>query len=150
MKVLFLDIDGVLNSEDWALAKYKAGVTGALQKEFDTDAVKRLNTIVEKTGAKIVISSSWRIAHSLEYIFNMMKKFGFVGEVIDRTPSVRGFKYARGFQIQEWLDEHPEVTHFAILDDDSDMEHLKPKLVQTSWSKGLLDEHIEKVAEHFK
>ena len=55
-KVIFLDIDGVLNTKYWHAQKEKDqyGYT------FDATAVANLAKIIEKTGADIVISSSWK------------------------------------------------------------------------------------------
>lgn len=144
MKVLFLDIDGVLNSEEWALKKYQEGITGALQSEFDVEAVRHLNSIIEKSQAKVVISSSWRLIHELEYIVEMLRKFGFKGDVIGKTPRSKMSGW-RGNDIRRWLNEHPEVHRFAILDDDSDMRGVEDHFVQTSWMKGLQEEHVPKV-----
>ncbi len=144
MKILFLDIDGVLNSEEWAFKKYDEGVHNALQSEFDVQAVERLNTIIEKSGAKVVISSSWRLIYSLEHINSMLTKFGFKGEIVGRTPSPKANR-GRGYDIKRWLTENSKVTTFAILDDDNDMDGVRDRFVQTSWTKGLQDEHIPKV-----
>ncbi len=88
-----------------------------------------LKRLIDETGAKIVISSSWR--HSgLKIMQEMWIKRGLVGEVIDITPSHSDksrdhlpFKERaeRGGEIKEWLDAHPEVTNYVILDDDDDV-----------------------------
>ncbi len=72
MKIIFLDIDGVLNHMYW-LKKMK-GVEGD-KKFFDPDCVRRLNTITDKTGAKIVLSSSWRIGKTKEQLKEQRDKF---------------------------------------------------------------------------
>ena len=51
----------------------------------------------------------------------------------------------RGYEIQEYLDEHPEIDNFVIIDDETDMVHLIDKLVQTSWKTGILNEHVERI-----
>lgn len=51
----------------------------------------------------------------------------------------------RGHEIQRWLSEHPEVTSFAILDDDTDMAHLYDRLVLTDCEDGLQAEHVERL-----
>jgi hypothetical protein len=48
----------------------------------------------------------------------------------------------RGLEIQDWLDNHPGVTDFVILDDSSDMAHLMPKLIQTDDATGLTQAHV--------
>ena len=59
--VLFLDVDWVLNSATWFASKGPMSVT-----EVDPRAVRRVQRIVAKTGAKIVLSSSWRGSAELE------------------------------------------------------------------------------------
>ena len=49
----------------------------------------------------------------------------------------------RGDEIHEWLELHPEVTRFVILDDDSDMKHLLPYLLRTHPCEGLTDDITE-------
>ena len=160
MKIIFLDFDGVLNSEAWwAREKQCQAEYGGVWSHYDLDerAIDRLNTIVHKTGAKVVVSSTWRKIHPLEELQAILRAVGFTGEVIDHTPgaghlaakslngaTVEGHK-CRGEEIQSWLDHHSEedpVESFVILDDDSDMAHLAPKLVQTKYASGLLDFHI--------
>lgn len=122
MKVIFLDIDGVLNVISQGHDEY-----GSLfHKHFEDN----LRHIIEQTGAKIVISSTWRMS-GLKQMQAMWKHRNLAGEVIDCTPhcaqlvNAQKFKHydevERGHEIQEWLDEHPEVTNYVILDDDNDM-----------------------------
>jgi len=122
MKVIFLDIDGVLN----VIPKGRDRFGGTFHKEFEDN----LKMIIDCTGAKIVISSSWRF-DGLDHMKAMWDYRKLPGEVIDCTPdcaqlvSAEKFKFLdeveRGHEIQEWLDQHPEVTGFVIIDDDSDM-----------------------------
>lgn len=140
MKVIFLDIDGVLNSVEW-LNRYPEV---RLRDQVDPEAVAVLNNIIDKTGAKVVISSSWRIFHSLNFIKQVLENSGFRGEIVGKTPGGGG---VRGPQIQEWLDNNP-VESFVILDDSADMEHLLPKLVRTDCQYGLQEKHVEEALSH--
>ncbi len=146
MKVIFLDVDGVLNSLEF-LAPIQQGARRLEDHEwFDPAAVARLNRIVEATGADCVLSSTWRILHRMPDMRGFLKGAGFTGRLIDKTPGGGG---QRGPQIQQWLDDtaaigRHEVESFVILDDDSDMAHLLPHLVQTSFGDGLQDEHVER------
>lgn len=152
MKIVFLDMDGVVNCMEFfdRTSKEREGLTRHDETDFwkmmiDPEAVKRLNTIADKSGAKFVLSSSWRIAHPLLKVEKYLKLCGFTGDLIDKTPNRSPVPpHRRGNEIQAWLDSHKEVEKFVILDDDSDMEHLTKYLVQTSWRDGLLDEHVEK------
>ena len=145
MKVLFLDIDGVLNSENWFAYRIycvKNNMVNILMNFVDTDdrnikhkltmlddrAIANLNRIVEETGCKVVISSSWRSSIESENIFtqNLLKLKGFKYEFYDVTPRLwfSDFSIRRGEEIKFWLDkesEKHEIESFVILDDDSDM-----------------------------
>lgn len=145
MKVLFLDIDGVLNSENWFAYRIycvKNNMVNILMNFVDTDdrnikhkltmlddrAITNLNRIVEETGCKVVLSSSWRSSIESENIFtqNLLKLKGFKYEIYDVTPRLwfSDFSIRRGEEIKFWLDkesEKHEIESFVILDDDSDM-----------------------------
>lgn len=117
MKVIFLDIDGVLNIYCPGRDEY-----GCL---FHEHFVDNLRWIIEQTKAKIVVSSSWRLSGKTS-ILEMWKYRNLPGEVIDITPNLtygsgKNSSTPRGKEIQHWLNEHPEVTNYVILDDDSDM-----------------------------
>jgi hypothetical protein len=127
-KIIFIDIDGVLNREDTI---YIA--------EIDPDLVAILKKIVSKTKAKIVLSSTWRLS---EISRNKVKEYI---KFIDVTPDF-GLK-PRGEEIASWLNKHPEVEKYAILDDDSDMRPGQP-LFQTTWEKGLTEEIAQQVIKH--
>ena len=169
MKVLFLDFDGVLNScrymrENWR--RFEGSVLHRVSDAIDRAAVARLNQVVERTGAKVVISSSWRKSVTLSSLRRLLRVTGFCGEVIGSTPIMkrdqidvlvtfgagplasveerRTLRHVdRGHEIQRWLTEHPEVTRIAIVDDDTDMANLYDRLVLTDCEDGLQDEHVE-------
>ncbi len=153
MKALFTDVDGVFNSADYL--RNRRHIRRPSGHAIDAVTVPRFNEIIRRAGAKVVISSSWRLQHPWQRMQEILTLHGAVCEVIGQTPSIyhpmppneycdNPIKRSdRGHEIQAWLDEHPEVTKFAIVDDDSDMVHLLPRLVQTTWAMGLLDEHIE-------
>ena len=140
MKVIFLDIDGVLNSWAWTDKEGERESFPGWNK-VDPEACARLNRIVEATGAKVVISSTWRKALRLSEIRGVLAKCGAKVDVIGATPVL--WK-PRGLEIQSWLDGPDDVEAFVILDDDADMEHLVGKLVQTSCATGLMDEHVDR------
>lgn len=140
MKIVFLDFDGVLNSLSFCRAFPQRGLIG-----LDEVAVQRVRKICFRTGAKIVVSSSWRIIHALE---DLQYRLGALGLPMDWVIGVtpKHLK-SRGHEIQTWLDEHPEVTNFVILDDDSDMAHLMDRLIQTTFEDGLLEKHVKLAVE---
>jgi hypothetical protein len=151
-RILFLDFDGVLNSVAFA---QRTTFTGWPDGHIDPEAIKHLNRLVAETSAKIVISSSWRKMLNDEELAGVLSRAGCVGEVVGKTPdfyqvpiwnrsSPINRRFVRGDEIQAWLDDHPEVETFAILDDDDDMAHLSNWLVQTSHETGLQAEHVER------
>lgn len=129
MKVIFLDVDGVLNSaQDGYSIRLK------------TDShLKLLQYIVKETGAKIVLSSSWRIGFTpaSKNLLARFKEYGL--EIMDCTPELSGT--CRGDEIRKWLDEFKteyDVEQFAILDDEANMaEFTETNLIQTDTNAGL-------------
>lgn len=153
--VIFCDIDGVLNS--WDFMENRRHLPRPTKHCIDAVAVPRLNAITDRTDAKIVISSTWRLGRPKEKLAEILAAHGVSGEVIDRTPDFHE-RYSdhpeddtviiagkeRGHEIQAWLDRNPGVSSFVILDDNSDMVHLRHRLVKTLFEFGLLDEHVER------
>ena len=135
IKVLFLDIDGVINcrstnfkSEYWPLNQYMAFLVGK---------------IVLDTGCKVVLSSSWR--HHKDGTAEVEKRVCKILDITDTDQS--GF---RGIEIKEWLEDNKEkydIEKYAILDDASDFYPDQP-LFKTSWEFGLTKEIADKVTEH--
>lgn len=127
MKVIFLDIDGVLNVISQPRDKY--GST------FHQHLVDNLEYVIKSTDAKLVISSSWRLS-GLDVMQDMWKYRNLPGEVIDITPD----KYTsfdafacRGDEINFWLNIRANVESYVILDDDDDMlDNQIPFFIQTS------------------
>jgi hypothetical protein len=152
MKVLFLDIDGVLISKA-SVARFKEshpkGRSMTPFRHFDPVHADILNKIIEKTGAKIVISSVWRFHPKDELMANFREVNIPTNAIIGKTPRSNNLDDVRGNEIQQWLDawEGEPIESFVILDDDSDMAHLLPRLIKTSSETGLLEEHIERTIE---
>lgn len=111
MKVIFLDFDGVLNSNIFVLdPKQKAPFF------LEDDKMLLLKNIIEKTNAKIVLSTSWREVWNTELsVSKQLKDYfdSFDIEVYDVTKCVN---YHRPSEIKEWLSRH-DVSHYVILDD---------------------------------
>jgi hypothetical protein len=134
--VLFLDIDGVLNSDSY---RYLQPMGTREREMFDPAAVETLNAITACWELQIVVSSSWRLMVDVE---DLLRSNGVEAEIVGRTPVRAG---PRGHEIGLWLAEHPEVTAYVILDDDCDMGELLDNLVQTDARYGLRPEHVERV-----
>ena len=142
--VLFLDIDGVLNSAFYLRNNPNCFHRGEDQANaIDPVAGTRLEQILTRTGAVMVLSSTWRLMNTVEQVTDFLKKRGVPSaKFIGATPVLSGY---RGKEIQAWLKSHSNVVRFAIVDDDSDMDPFQEKLVKTSWETGLLDEHVEEL-----
>jgi len=126
MKVIFLDIDGVLNSFDNMHAMHAISYHNGPDfrdkhgQFFDERCVRWLRLIIKETDAKIVISSTWRMS-GLKVMKEMWEERNLPGEVIDITPdAINAMDDSRGREIQMWLDKNA-VDSFCIIDDDSDM-----------------------------
>lgn len=118
--IIFLDFDGVLNTEQYQArlsmaGKPKKGVWGPL---FDPRSVGNLRKIIESTGAEIVISSSWRYIHRLGSLRMMWEVRELPGEILDILPC--GASYiSRGEEIECWLNQHGQ-SKYVIIDDLND------------------------------
>lgn len=152
MKVLFLDIDGVLNSSSW-INSNKGRKHGEFNK-INPWCVENLNKIIDAIpDLKIVLSSSWRILYSLEEVQAILKINGFKSVLYDKTSNgvlsedELCIESGRGTEIKLWLTEHPECKQFAIVDDEiSDMKDLLPYIVQTNFFEaGLEPYHAEEL-----
>lgn len=135
MKILFLDVDGVLNT-------YKTGGFLTVSKS----KLRLLSHIVKSTRCEIVLSSTWR-RNVMGELDVLKKKLGYRGLVIKDTTPIFDF-CVRGTEIQHWLHSHPGVTRWCILDDDSDM--LPDQLlnfVKTDGMIGLTQRDADKVIE---
>ena len=128
MKIVFLDIDGVLNTCE------------GLSMGLDPRLVQELNVLIRRSGASVVVSSSWRIA-GLVRMRTMLREHGCVGPVSGVTPILGPVE--RGLEIQAWLDRcRWRVSRFVILDDTDNMAHLRPHLIQTDYRKGLTPDDV--------
>ena len=126
MKVIFLDIDGVMNNETdfFELKKFGHPINSG-GKVLNRGCLALLQHIIENTSAKIVLSSTWRLYFTLDEMHALFTQhdFSLPRDVFhDVTPSlIRGFSDSsyrhRGGEIREYLKEHPEVETFVVLDD---------------------------------
>lgn len=145
-------MDGVLNSEDdLMIYREKNNITRCiLYDEVEDRPLKLLKEIIDKTSAKIVVSSSWRIGcckSGKESIFGdrlysklekRLKDYGM--SIYDITPSLDPGTQ-RGDEIRKWLSENL-VDNFIILDDDSDMCEFTntENFIHTTYKHGLTEE----------
>ena len=133
--LVFLDIDGVLNSEEF----FRRARDADMERDLDRLAVARLNRICCEGPSQVVITSTWRLDMPLPVLVGLLQEHGFDGEVIGATPSVPGI---RGGEISAWLRTHRGWRSYVILDDRDDMGRHGRRLVRTTMERGLLDEHV--------
>ena len=151
MKVIFLDIDGVLNCNDTYTIKHDVEYP---YNHFDPKLVVNLNKITESTGANIVISSSWRINRTFRELREILVKAGVTGKIIGQTERLHFSNWShsvpRGCEILHWMETNKEklgdlvsFRDYVILDDDSDMLYLhKNNFFQTDPSGGGLTDNL--------
>ena len=136
-KYIFLDFDGVINTPKGKFAK---------------KAVANLLHLLERSDAKIIISSTWRL-QGMEYIQQLWQEHHMQGEVIGLTPSCnstnfsnvdgqeewQGLHGCKGLEIAEWLRLNAkEPYRYIILDDEEDfLFSQREHLVKVEGSKGL-------------
>lgn len=121
IKVIFLDIDGVLNFQRMS----KKDTIGDELEIVSKKCVGYLNQLVSETDAKIVISSTWRKRGNAP---ELLKSYGVNADIIDVTPVLSGNYIFRGNEIYAWMcanskligNQH-DFKRYIILDDDSDM-----------------------------
>ena len=175
-KIIFLDIDGVLNSEK----AYKRGDCKYVEWEWEDGRKDRhqsfcpvsklyINHLIKITGAKVVISSTWRRS-GLDFMKNVWEIEEMAGEIIGITPSFRGdidgYTIPRGCEIEKWLEdkgfyhinwsienqqdvvEKSGIGNYIIIDDDSDMlysqrNHFVHVLPSPRNKSGFNEEYLE-------
>ena len=136
MATIFLDIDGVL------INRKSLRQASGLRANADPYCVAELNRITDATGAKIVVSSTWR-RQGRRFVTDALRKWGVGGQIVGCTPVIN--VPDRGNEIQAFIDEyHRPVGSFVILDDDSDMLHLMPRLIRTEFETGLTQADAER------
>lgn len=148
MKIIFLDIDGVMKSVSSTVRQGGDRYGKMLHPEH----VEALNFILEHTDARIVLSSTYREFMNVKEICQMFKDCGIPYKyVISKTPALgNGFgDVERGDEIAHWLRHAPDdafhyhgvemnIESFVVLDDDNDMSAINPiNFVRTNKNYGL-------------
>ncbi len=143
MKIIFLDIDGVLNSRRSSFAFKGYPHPGNVDtNKFDMVSVELIRRVCNKIdNTKIVLSSTWRADKNYKDILGL--------PIIDKTPKLPGI---RGLEIKEWFARNThllnKIDKWAIVDDDSDMlDEQLPYFVKINPINGLMWEDFERLIE---
>ena len=149
MKVIFLDIDGVLNSDEY-IDKIKKLNVNTIKRKVSVNKISLLKKAVDATGARVVLTSSWRYRRDGTLLKGLLLKYGICA---DSTPFMDN---KRGLEIKKYLLDNPDVEDFVILDDevfDSFDEELIKHLIKISdkngrgFGEGLLPKDVDRIIE---
>lgn len=140
-KIIFLDFDGPISN-------YRTALQTGHHEEFDPVAVEALDNICAVSGAKIVCSSSRTCKESRPSFLENKRLFenaGFDMRNMHEDWSCWDANIGRTKSIERWLKNHPEITHYAIIDDDIvDL----PNFIHIDAYDGILLKDFQKVAEY--
>ena len=155
-KIIFLDIDGVLNTGRFTYPQWLIqgdAIEDADGHFFDAECIAQLSRILEATKAQIVISSAWRW-RGLKKLRALWQNRKIEGDIVDITPTVYGLKtiqkprfdlILRGDEINDWLNQNA-TKQFVIIDDIDDFAaDLQPFYCQTENDKGITKEVADKI-----
>ena len=152
MKVIFLDFDGVLNSEASFRCESRRK-TRNIQDLLSPVLCSNLQFILEHdSSVRLIISSTWRAHHTKVELQNILNNYGVeAARIIGYTPRTLGGD--RAHEINLALEEWPNITKFVIIDDDDDVLNVKdPRghVFQTTPDDGLTLKQAKKIVELFK
>ena len=161
MRIIFLDIDGVLNCRQTFIAWHDAGI-GDSCHVVSREMIEVLNRIVKATGAEVIVSSCWRLSFKpLGKLNAFLKEHGAQFDLLDSTPrryrdrEGGGVHEVRGDEIQASMDVwNVKPEDVVILDDDGigvdgGKHELDSRLILIDRSGGLQVHHIAQVLEKF-
>ena len=145
MNLIFLDVDGVINSVNNLIKVYNETHKShsGYSYPFDSNCLENLKKLVIETNSSLVISSTWRLSEKgRSILLQELKKYDMDKLVIGYTPFLGS---SRKDEIKDFLSnfESSFTTNFIILDDDSDMGDLLPFLVKTNRQVGLTEENVQ-------
>ncbi len=155
MKVIFLDIDGVLNTEEsWDNNENEI---------IDRNNVKIFKSVIDQTGAVVVMSSGWRLWFDenmmpedgySQYLYDILCEFNI--KLFGKTPDFstaeirtrKTFSHVKAKEIIAWLNEHETVDKYIVLDDlDLKNEEINSHLVRTNPQFGITEDDAQRIIE---
>ena len=151
MKIIFLDFDGVMDTAyyDHVLSKLRLSGNDTFGTVFDPNCVQNLKEIIDKTGADIVVSSSWKYFMTYKDFLDMWEFRGLPGFVTDVTPTP-DIRRNRGDEIDAWLDECNVECQYVIIDDldaTNFNDHQLPRLLVVNPFNGLDESTAERAIQ---
>lgn len=156
MKVIFLDIDGVLNSdqymssESYKLECEQAGITNHLSYDvvskahhlhIDPNAISLLNNLIANTGAQVILSSTWRLRYNIQEMNALLKMRGALFEILTYTPTTRS---CRDYEVKSLLLSIKGIDKFVIFDDLEIFPSFPNEYIHISVKVGLTEIDISK------
>jgi hypothetical protein len=152
MKIIFLDMDGVLCTQRAHIAQGLQHMPNhhPFMDALDREAVGMLNAFTAQFYTKYVLSSTWRKQHTQTEMEQHLRKYGWKGEFHDDWKTDEDGP-VRGWEIERWLGNHRDVTNYIILDDNSDMlDSQKFHFVQTDEWNGLTAQNYWQMEKIFR
>lgn len=144
MNIIFLDVDGVINSVDHLIQVYnKTHKThSGYSYPFDPKCLANLKELVNKTNSYLVISSTWRKnEEGMGILLKTLSKYDLAKSVIGCTPDLG---LSRDNEIKKFLSDFQFADlNFVILDNESKMGDLLAYLVHTDTQVGLTSENVQ-------
>jgi len=171
--VLFLDIDGVLNTRDFLTQQHfkfmsettKQDRFGNIWRKYHIDKrrIKILNLLMNSINCeKIVLCSAWRKSFdSVEDCNLFFREVGLEKKIIDFTPK-SSYDNKRGTEVEVWLEENNNPKYLVLEDEVSDYhEHQLPFIIKTQFMNkdgeyyeenelGLTEKHIDIAVQKYK
>ena len=147
MNIIFLDIDGVLRTHksdlEWSQCLGIPIPLNVYERNFDKKIVSYINEIGGYTRAKIVVTSTWRIKHSLEELKMIFRDNGILVDVIGKTDICLN----RGEEIKQYIIDN-EIENYVVIDDQVNdiLKHIsKERVIKVDPLKGFED--VDKVID---
>ena len=169
MNIIFLDIDGVLNTFHFGLKDFKNKYGGFLI--IDPQKVEILKEICDLTNSKVVLSTGWKfiiddelkpLDKDGEFLLEVFQKYDIplIGKTITIPKDLgqgKKTKYWKEYEIIDYLKNHSEVSHFCIVDDETNgLESLLDYLVKTNdyqeseEDEGITKKHFDSISKVLK
>lgn len=145
-RILFLDVDGVLNGDDWLQSlsweDYAQDV-----KHFDPECVRLYNQIIRRTSARVVLSTGWRLKYSQEALVSILRRAGVEGDIVGRTP----VRVTREEEVGAWVSSARDLLvagfTMVVLEDFHVMGRFEDRTVRTQGLVGLRPADVERAVQ---